>query len=215
MPIANRYTCGDVVVAVWAIEETWEQLAAMLGDDALLRHARSFGSEARRAEWLAVRLLLRAVLGSEARIEYMDSGRPMLAGVGGYISISHTRGYAVLAHSPLQPIGIDAEPVTRKVGVARSFVMRDGEHTALAPEIEEKYMLLRWTAYEAVYKLAGGSDYKERLSMPCFAPGPSGFFAVSLQGCRGGNYALSYIFDEGLLLSLCVEGSVVPQIVRL
>lgn len=64
MPIANRYTCGDVVVAVWAIEETWEQLAAMLGDDALLRHARSFGSEARRAEWLAVRLLLRAVLGS-------------------------------------------------------------------------------------------------------------------------------------------------------
>ena len=195
MPIANRYTCGDVVVAVWAIEETWEQLAAMLGDDALLRHARS--------------------LGSEARIEYMDSGRPMLAGVGGYISISHTRGYAVLAHSPSQPIGIDAEPVTRKVGVARSFVMRDGVDTALAPEIEEKYMLLRWTAYEAVYKLAGGSDYKERLSMPCFAPGPSGFFAVSLQGCRGGDYALSYIFDEGLLLSLCVEGSVVPQIVRL
>ncbi len=215
MPISKRYVCGDVAVAVWAIEETWEQLAAMLGDDALMRHACTFGSEVRRAEWLAVRLLLRAMLGSEARIEYTDGGRPLLAGAGGYISVSHTRGYAVLAHSPSQPIGVDVELVSRKVGVARSFVMRDGEHTALLPEMEERYMLLRWTAYEAVYKLVGGSDYKERLSMPCFAPEAGGVFPVSLQGSEGGDFALSYIVDEDLLLSLCVEGNAVPQMVRL
>lgn len=217
MPISRRYACGDVSVAVWAIEETSEQLGAMLGDDALLRKACSFGGEARRAEWLAVRLLLRAMLGCDVRIYYSPDGKPLLVGACGYISVSHTQGIAVLAYSPRQPIGVDVEFITRKVGVARSFVMNDGECDALPVEAQRTYTLLRWTAYEAVYKLAGGSGYKERLTMPLFVPARGGVFGVAL-GYGDGvaqQFSLSYIIDDGLLLSLCTACGDALPLVRL
>lgn len=216
MPISKRYACGDVSVAVWTIEETSERLGAMLGDDVLLRQARSFGGEARRAEWLAVRLLLRAMLGGEARIDYTADGRPFLVGACGHISISHTQGVALLAYSPRRPIGLDAELVTRKVGVARSFVMADGECDVLPAETRQAYMLLRWTAYEALYKLVGGNGYKERLSMPVFVPAQGGVFAVAL-ACGDGvvqQFSLSYIVDDGLLLSICTVGGDAVPLVR-
>lgn len=212
MPISRRYIRGDVTIVVWAIEETSEQLGAMLGDNAMLQQARTFGSEARRAEWLAVRLLLRAMLGNDVRIEYSSEGKPLLAGAPGHISVSHTQGYAVLGYSLQRPIAVDVEPATRKIGVARSFVIKDGECVSFSPEVENRYLLLRWTAYEAVYKLVAGDNYKERFMMPVFAPKQSGVFAATLQGCDGGKFALSYIFDGGLLLTICVASDDVLQI---
>lgn len=206
MAISRRYACGDAEVAVWAIEESARQLGEMLGDEAAVCKAFSFGCEARRAEWLAVRLLLRELCGSAVVVEYDAAGRPFLAGAPGYISISHTKGYAVVARSLERPVGLDVELVTRKVGVARSFIIDEKELSLVPAEGVDKYLLLRWTACEAMYKLVGGTNYKENFRMPVFTPAQSGVCSVSLQGCEAGECALSYVFDAGLLLSLVFAG---------
>ncbi len=206
MPITRRYACGDVEIVVWAIEETSEQLSALLGDAVLSQQTSSFGSEARRAEWLAVRLLLREILGCSACIDYAADGKPFLVGESGCISISHTRGFAALAFSRARPMGLDIELVTRKVGIARSFVIKESEYCTIPLEQRDAYMLLRWTACEALYKLAGGCGYRERLSMPVFAPARAGTFCVSLQGDAHSAFSVGYNFDDGLLLALCFEG---------
>lgn len=215
MPISRTYLCGDAKIVVWAISETSEQLGAMLGDDALLCRARSFGSEKRRAEWLAVRLLLREMLGSDARLEYTAEGKPFLVGVSGYISISHTRGFAALAFSDKYPLGFDIELTGRKVGVACSYIMKECELAAVPAEWRDAYLLLRWTAAEAVYKLAGGTGYKENLGMPLSPPASAGVFALSLWQEKERGFSVAYLFDDGLLLSLCVAGSDARQISRL
>lgn len=216
MPISRRYSCGDVQIAVWAIEETSQQLGKMLGDDAMLLCVHSYGSESRKAEWLAVRLLLREVVGSDTRIEYEANGKPLLVGDCGYISISHTRGFAVLAYSPKRPFGLDVELATRKVGVARSYIMSDSEQlSAMSHGDSDAYLLLRWTTCEAMYKLTGVADYKENLSMPVFVPDDSGVFDVSCLSCVSQPYVGSYMFDEGLLLTVCVAGCDASRMVRL
>lgn len=215
MPISRTYLCGETKIVLWAINETSEQLGAMLGDDALLCRARSFGSEERRAEWLAVRLLLREMLGCDAGVEYTAEGKPFLVGVSGYISISHTRGYAALAFSGKQPLGLDVELAGRKARLACSYIMKESELATVPAEGRDAYLLLRWTAAESVYKLAGGRDYKENLSMPVFLPAPAGVFALSLRQEVEQAFSIGYLFDEGLLLSLCVAGSDIPQISRL
>ncbi len=215
MPISRRYACGDAEIAVWAIEETSELLGEMLGNESLLQHARTFGSEARRAEWLAVRLLLREVAGADARIEYAEDGRPLLVGATGYISISHTRGCAAVALSRKEPLGLDVELQSRNAAVACSYVMKDCEMAAVPLEWRAPYFLLRWTACEAVYKLVGGFDYKESLSMPVFAPTQCGVFALSLQCGVSRSFSVGYLFDEGLLLTVCAAAGTLPPIVRL
>lgn len=217
MPISRRYVCGDVQIAVWAIEESPEQLGKMLGDDAVWSRALTFGSDARRAEWLAVRLLLRELAGSGARMEYTAEGKPFLVGASGYISVSHTRGFAALAYSRSEPLGLDVELETRNARAACSYVMRDADFARLPREGAGAYMLLCWTAYEALYKLAGGGEYKKNLSFPLFLPARVGCFSLTLQGgdALQRSFAVSYVFDDGLLLTLCVAGGSVPQFVRL
>lgn len=215
MPISRRYACGDVEIAVWAIEETSEQLGEMLGSESLLQHARTFGSEARRAEWLAVRLLLREVAGADARIEYADSGKPRLAGASGYISISHTRGYAAVAFSRNESVGLDVELQSRNAAVACSYVMKENEMAAVPVEWRAAYLLLRWTACEAVYKLVGGANYKESLSMPVFRPKQCGVFTLSLNHDVPRLFSIGYLFDDGLLLTICATADTLPPITRL
>lgn len=208
MPISKRFVCGDATLLVWAINEPSEQLGAMLGNEALLQQARAFGSEARRAEWLAVRLLLRDLLGNDAGIEYDADGKPLLAGVDGYISVAHTRGYAAVAYSPKYPLGVDIELITRKVGVARDFLLNKGEQALLPAAGGDGYLLLRWTAYEALYKLVGGVDYKNRLDMPLFTPVERGVCSVSLADDDSHllPFVISYLRDKDLLVTLALPG---------
>ena len=55
-------------------------------------------NESRRAEWLAVRLLVKELFGSECEVAYHPTGRPYLKHGTAHISISHTKGFAAVAY---------------------------------------------------------------------------------------------------------------------
>lgn len=209
MPLYGRYISGDVEISVWEMTETIDELSAG-ADNSLLVEAQAFAGTERRAEWLAVRKLLKLVLGDAARIVYDSAGKPSLEGGGAHISISHTRGYVALAVSHSSPVGLDVELVSREVGAASRRFMRDDELVAVPAELHNCVKLLRWTASEAVYKLVGnlGGSYRDNIVLDVALPlQESGVLPLSLVGLRSGNgvFSVAYLFAGPLLLVLCGE----------
>lgn len=206
MPLSLQTKMGDANVSVWSITETEEELVNLVPYDC--SHAlASMSGERRRKEWLAVRALLAEVCGSDERICYDEWGKPFLASGSGFITVSHTDGYALIAYSEEVEVGADIELISRDVTrVARKFV----------PEIEiEDYkcnsmLLLRWCVCEALFKLVGDVEgtYKDNIRMKPLRPRSSGSMTVVLYdsaddigGCK---YTANYM-KAGDLLICCVQ----------
>ncbi len=150
MPKIDTYSVchPGVEFYFWRIEESVEELAALIdGGDELLAEARcKFKAAERQREWLAARALLQHSGYNVSALAYMPGGAPCLRGSGRHISISHTRGLAVIAISK-RPVGIDIEnegrdasKAIRKVADNSDAVICDGE------------ALRMWTAKEAAFK---------------------------------------------------------------
>lgn len=105
----------------------------------------------------AVRQLLGQLLGSSTPADYarLDTGAPYLPEYPSlHLSISHTRGYAVVGVSEAHPIGIDIERLGDKVERVVSKFLTD-EELALAYGLDNARLALHllWSAKEAAYKL--------------------------------------------------------------
>ena len=66
MPLYCTYRQGDLVVGVWKVDETIEQLCAMFHQFSIYEEGfYRFSSDKRKQEWLAVRVLLKTLCGEE------------------------------------------------------------------------------------------------------------------------------------------------------
>ena len=73
MPLYRKYKQGDLTVAVWKVDETVEQLRSMFHQFSIYEagYAR-FSAEKRKQEWLAVRVLLKEILGEEKLLKMSE-----------------------------------------------------------------------------------------------------------------------------------------------
>lgn len=123
-------------------------------------------SEARQLEYLAVRVLLRAVCGEEKHISHYSSGKPFLTDGSFHITISHTRGYVAVTHATYE-VGVDIEYISNRVRkVAGRFMYPD----ELRHSSDTAYLLVQWSAKETMYKLLDeqGVDFLEHLRIVPF-----------------------------------------------
>lgn len=204
MPLYKEFKIGDIDVAVWKITETTEELSSLVASECAAE-AGQIKSCSRRQEWLAVRVLLARFCGKDACIVYDECGKPSLAGADGFISISHTRGYALLAHSLSQPFGVDMELSSRDASVAARKFMKESDLASLSPETANKAMLIRWCVCEALFKLVGnvGGTYKDNVLLLSPFPAPDGSLTVSLKGCRevpDNEYVAHCSDEDGLII---------------
>ena len=94
---------------VWKMEESSDELLGMLEHKAdYSSFLERVSAEKRRQERFASRMLLKELLGEEARVDYHSTGAPFLACVPLYISISHTKDYVAVILDK-RPTGIDIE----------------------------------------------------------------------------------------------------------
>ena len=109
MPLLKTWTEENGRWGIWQVTETLEELYACLSDDVVRQELERLKAPSRKMEYLAVRVLLKTMLGKEVRIGHEPSGKPFLTGGEYHVSISHTKGYvAVGLHESAQP-GIDLE----------------------------------------------------------------------------------------------------------
>ena len=147
MPLYRKYKQGDLTVAVWKVDETVEQLRSMFHQFSIYEagYAR-FSAEKRKQEWLAVRVLLKEMLGEEKEISYHPSGKPFLKDNSLHISFSHTNGYVAVALHPSAEVGVDIEQYGHRVQRVASRFIREDEKVSIASGDEIYGLLLHWSA---------------------------------------------------------------------
>ena len=180
MPLYQQFSdCkGGCKIAIWQIVESEEELVAPLSNGrVLLEEARQrFKAAGRRIEWLAVRRLMHQ-LGIASPIAYLPSGKPYLKDDKRHITISHTRGYAAVAISETNPIGLDIEQRTDKVCRVQHKFLSPEEKSLLPSEKKNvEALLIIWTAKEAMFKLVDkeGIDFAEHFHLDPFTVAPAG-----------------------------------------
>ena len=148
----------SVSFAMWHINEKLSELHQMYPfteSDRLIYEAHKL--DGRKAEWLAARLALRALMKDrklEGRAIFKDEfGKPHIEHDAAHISISHTQHWGAAALSTKGPVGIDIEfPRDQIQRIARKFL-----HTREAQWAQGNAVKLTqvWCAKEALYKLHG------------------------------------------------------------
>jgi phosphopantetheinyl transferase len=154
MSLLQKYT--SPLWGIWKIEERWEELLALSAHpDRYLSTLNKYQSTGRKAEWLAVRLLLKELTGRETDIAYHPNGSPCLPDLPCRIAISHTKGYAaVLLHAD-RPVGIDIEYRSERIHRVKSYFLNEAEQKLLGNEATTTELLICWSAKETMFKMTG------------------------------------------------------------
>jgi phosphopantetheinyl transferase len=167
---------------IWKIEESWEELLALSErPDAYLPFLNGSKSDSRKAEWLAVRMLLRELTGSETEIAYRTSGAPYLPDAPYHIAISHTKGYAAVLLHPNHPAGIDIEYRSERVQKLKSRFLTEPELRLLGENPGTAELLICWSAKETAFKMTGQriADWQKDLHiLACHFSPNAGFLTV-------------------------------------
>ncbi|MDR1603049.1 MAG: 4'-phosphopantetheinyl transferase superfamily protein [Tannerella sp.] len=168
MPLLQKYTSPRW--GIWKIEEDWEQLLALFESPALYRpFLDKCRSERRKAEWLAVRLLLRELTGRETAIAYHDNGSPYLPDSEYNISISHTKGHAAVILDCEHSVGIDIEYRSERIQKIKSRFLHESECDRLHNASTEA-LLICWSAKETAFKMTGQrtADFRKDIRVLSF-----------------------------------------------
>ena len=108
-------------------------------------------AEHRKKEWLATQLLLLRLDINE--VFYLANGKPVLN--NGFVSVSHSEGFVVVASS-LKRIGVDIQMPVEKVLSIREKFSSPSERFWLDTEHERvRAYTVVWSIKEAVYKYFG------------------------------------------------------------
>jgi phosphopantetheinyl transferase len=195
-------------LAIWSITEP----VSFFETDVKL--AVEIQNEERKIQHLAVRLLFKLMM-PEADLNKMvmaDNGKPYLQGVPFHFSFSHCKGYAAVAVSDTDPIGIDIEIIhPRILKVAHKF-LNDSEKALIASlaELDQlKQMAFFWAAKEAMYKQHEqlGIDFAKDFNVLNIAPDDRGIIAAQI--LHKGNVKkvnLDYHFGADYVCVTCING---------
>lgn len=154
MSLYRTYRKGSLTVAIWKVDETVEQLCSMFRHFSIVEEGFiRLSAEKRKQEWLAVRVLLKEMLGEEKEIGYLPSGKPYLKDKSMHVSFSHTNGYVAVALHPTDEVGVDIEQYGTRVQRVASRFIREDEKVSVASGDEIYGLLLHWSAKETMFKL--------------------------------------------------------------
>lgn len=177
MPILRKWKFNGAVCGIWKVTETAEELRSSLTEKSFTQDFFNFKSPARQLEYLAVRALLRELLGKECRVLHHESGKPYLENSLCRISISHTKGFVAVIIHPEKEVGIDIEYHSDRVKkVVGRFVSTDEislierkvsdiADNDIVDEFRINMYLLFWSAKETMFKMINSSevDFLEHL----------------------------------------------------
>lgn len=212
MPLLKTWKEGNGRWGIWQVTETMEELCACLSDGVVRQELERLKAPSRKMEYLAVRVLLKTMLGKEVRIGHELSGKPFLRGGEYHVSISHTRGYvAVGLHESARP-GIDIETYGERVRKVESRFVREDEmpERARMESREELYqLLLHWSAKETMYKVLDMEevDFLRHLKVCPFKLSFSGTFTgESYRETNETCFLIHYLIHPDFVCTYCLDG---------
>ncbi|SDB92118.1 4'-phosphopantetheinyl transferase family protein [Williamwhitmania taraxaci] len=154
--VFNGSLLADAHLWLWRIEEEesffLDKLNLSAADQLLLA---TFSATSRRLEWLASRFVLQQAFGNEVYISYNAENKPMLNGVLGHISISHSHQMVGVLYHPVFSVGLDVERVSARPTKVIHRFLDDNEQLLVAKDDACEAITRAWCSKEALFKLMG------------------------------------------------------------
>lgn len=211
MPLLCKYEpLPGICIGVWKIDETVQELQSLsLSNNIATDEITVCRSRQRQSEWMAVRLVLVALLGKNVEIKYYDDGKPYIDVPGIDISISHTVGYAVVALSCCGAIGVDIERRDRNALSLVHRYMNEDEGIAHIGIEDNLSALLHWSMKESLFKIVGnvGGTFKHNITVKPFEIKDEGSAQILLHGIsnvKDTMFVICYSVYEEYLITLCL-----------
>jgi len=209
MAFSKKIELEEGVIGIWEMtEETASLLSLFQFSDREKKEFEQLSSERRKREYLAVRLLLKELLGAPPEILYNHLGRPRLKNSGYNLSISHSADLAVVFLSP-KKIGIDVENTERNIEkVATRFLNVHEKEFVKTSANQQKTMIVLWCAKEAIFKCSEkqGIDFGKEIYIPPFSEtGNTGFKGIKTQSGSSIFYRLQQFECKNNTIVFCVE----------
>lgn len=204
MPLLEKHT--SPLLGIWKIDESESDLLNLLNRHDDYRHFLTLcKAEVRKKEWLATRVLLKAILGEELIISHHKDGAPFLPDRPDIaISISHTKGYVAVYCKPTLPIGIDIEYRAERIQKIKHKFLTEAELTEIDSTHETEHLLICWCAKETLFKLIRQDevDFRTHLHIKPFPYASEGEIAVyETKTSKQESFVLSYRVTPDFVLT--------------
>lgn len=206
MPLFKTISVTNGLLAVWQITESSGELQSFFTSEELADpNFQKYSFEKRKVEWLAIRVLLKQMIGSGFEIYYTEVGKPVIKHpLYKHISISHSRDFAAVCIHQRHSIGIDIESITRNYASVKRRYLSDSE----LEQVKEDSMLqcIYWCAKEAVFKYMDeeGVDFRKQIHVQPFLPGTNKFIVNYISDNRIKTLQLQYeSFNQHCLVWVC------------
>ncbi|HZK03725.1 MAG TPA: 4'-phosphopantetheinyl transferase superfamily protein [Bacteroidaceae bacterium] len=206
MPLHDLFSVSDGKIGVWKIEESISELLLLTSyREDYNTMLKKYGSEKRKLEKLAIRVLLKLMTGNDKlTIIYDSNGKPYLEDTNNNISISHTAGYAALFINSTNLVGLDIERRERKIYDLAPKFLNDEELMVIDKNRRNDALLLCWSGKESVYKIVGepALNFRDTLFVKPFIVSDSGsFFIIFKSGDTEQLFNLEYQLQSDYLLT--------------
>jgi 4'-phosphopantetheinyl transferase len=172
MPHFKTINVPEGLVGVWQLTETVSDLISNFSPEELENtDFQKYTHDKRKVEWLATRILLKQLIGSDFAITYNSAGKPFINHRQyKFLSISHSRDFvAIYLHQKFE-VGIDIENENRNYApIIKRFLSAD-EMTVVG--INTQLQCLYWCAKETIFKLVPdeGVEFREQILISPFNP---------------------------------------------
>lgn len=161
MPLIYNEYQNDFRLALWSLTEPlsfFEEKANMSLTD---KNAYAqIKNEARKREWLAVRIMLKDILGFWPSIAYAETGKPILQNHSRHLSISHSKSMVGILLSTNPYAGLDIENTNRSIDKVAKRFLGEKELKYLTDTTSKYSRIILWCAKEAIFKAVNETNIR-------------------------------------------------------
>lgn len=160
---------AGVSLGMWKVEETEDYFRSRLSIyENEQRILEGISHPQKRLEWLSSRLCLKQLLQITHRVESLNAptGQPYLSDHSFHISYSHSNMYSGAIASPVYPVSMDLEDLSKERNLRTRFLfMHPDELDWFDSATDMRAFFLIWSAKETLYKIytKRGIVFKENL----------------------------------------------------
>jgi len=170
MPLFKTISLAEGIIGVWQINENVSDLSVHFSPEELNNpELQKYTFEKRKVEWLVTRLLIRHLVGTDFKLTYLQTGKPILLHeIYKHISITHSRDFVAVFVHKKEETGIDIESVNRDFGKVEKRYMSDDE--LRETNGNQTLQCLYWCAKEAIFKLVkeDGIEFRQQIHISPF-----------------------------------------------
>ena len=211
MPITEKIQINkQCKLILWKITEPLSDLLQLVNlNEEEKEKLQSFGSESRKKEYLATRILVQKALGKDACIKNNVHGKPRLINSDVSISISHTKSYVGILIGKNHELALDMEALSDRVHRIAKRFLSEQELKSISQNKKLIHLYQHWCAKECLIKLYGKKDAHliDELKIDPFSPTDKSFTGQVCRQDFSRKYTFKHLLFDDHLLVYSVEAS--------